>query len=279
VRLVRPYRAERTFFVKREEAGLPLAQVLAERFPFRSTDVWQQRIAAGSIHTDGNHVCISEGNRVVHITAETVEPSVPDLLACLKDEGNWSVWFKPAPLPMHAGGRYHRNTFETMVREKLERPVFLVHRLDSVTSGLVLVAHDAETARILTNAFEDKRAEKIYAAVVSGTPEPVLWQCKLPVRRKSGYVFETHPDGSTAETLFERVETDGQVSLVLCRPLTGRTHQLRLHLRATGFPIVDDPVYGAQVENPTDSILQNAAISLVHIALRIPGLDIPELLC
>jgi RluA family pseudouridine synthase len=278
VRLVRPYKAERTFYIKAPEAGRSLAGVLHTRFPFRSEAAWTGRILEGTISVDGDPAKVKEGARVVHVSTETVEPSVPDLATCLKDNGNWSVWFKPAPLPMHAGGRYQFNTMEYIVKEKTGRPVYIIHRLDAVTSGLVLVAHDAKTAAQLTQQFSDRQTEKVYAAIVYGVPNQQSWQVNLPVKRKKGYVFEAHPDGQSAETNFEFLESDGEKSLVLCKPVTGRTHQIRVHLRACGHPIFDDPVYGAQVENPSDNILQNSAISLVHIGLRIPGMDIPALL-
>jgi 23S rRNA pseudouridine955/2504/2580 synthase len=129
----------------------------------------------------------------------------------------------------------------------------LAHRLDRGTSGIVLLGLSAEGLRGLTEAFRRREVAKTYLALVSGRPEQDEFVVDLPLRRErkdtrnGAKVSVSHaPDALTAETAFRVVARDARrgLALVEARPRTGRTHQIRAHLRAAKLPIVGDPVYG-----------------------------------
>ena len=131
-----------------------------------------------------------------------------------------------------------------------ERPR-LVHRLDKDTSGVLLLARTAAAARWLTAAFRAKDAEKLYWAITAGIPKPREGRIDLPIAKLPGRRGEKmdidEEEGKRSITDFMVVEAVGkQAAFVAMRPVTGRTHQLRVHMQAIGTPIQGDGKYGGQ---------------------------------
>lgn len=121
-----------------------------------------------------------------------------------------------------------------------------VHRLDADTTGILLLAKSLGAVDSIGRLFETRRMDKVYLAVVDGLPPQKAWTTRLslgpdPVQRGR---MRADPRGKSAETAFRVVQSDGRRSLVEARPFTGRTHQIRVHLAAGGFPIVGDVLYG-----------------------------------
>lgn len=121
-----------------------------------------------------------------------------------------------------------------------------VHRLDADTSGILLLAKSQGALDVYSALFESRRMEKTYLAVVYGRPKNREWVCRLklaPDPRNIGRM-KTNPHGKPAETLFRVLDSFEDTTLIEARPLTGRTHQIRVHLTESGFPIVGDDLYG-----------------------------------
>ena len=131
--------------------------------------------------------------------------------------------------------------------EAAERPK-LVHRLDKDTSGVLLLARDAASARALTAAFRSKATRKVYWALVVGAPENARGIIDQPLVKQGVAGREKvgpDPDrGQAATTLYQLVRRCGRVAWLLLMPLTGRTHQLRAHCALSAMPIVGDGKYG-----------------------------------
>lgn len=132
--------------------------------------------------------------------------------------------------------------------------VFPVHRLDKEVGGVILYALSAEAHRFLNTAFERRRVRKTYLAVVHGTVTADKGVISRPIRAfGSGRMAVDDARGKPSETGFEVLGRNGRFSLVRLRPLTGRRHQLRVHLYSMGHPIAGDGRYGAagmQVGHP-----------------------------
>ncbi len=123
-----------------------------------------------------------------------------------------------------------------------------VHRLDADTSGVMLFAKSEGAMRAMSDMFESRRMEKTYLAVVEGKPRQPEWTCELPIGpdpAKFGRMrVDESPDGKDAETHFRTLMSTDRFTLIEASPLTGRTHQIRLHLAESGCPIMCDELYG-----------------------------------
>ena len=140
------------------------------------------------------------------------------------------------------------------IKRKYEKPgaVFLgvVHRLDRPVSGVVLFARTSKAAARLSEQFRKRSVEKVYRAIVAGTPperEAVLqdWLWKDPGRNVTQVVREGTPGAQQAALAIKRLRTAGGRSLVEVRPVTGRSHQIRVQLASRGWPILGDGKYGS----------------------------------
>jgi len=155
---------------------------------------------------------------------------------------------KPADLPVLPDGWQPDAPY---LRQKLEDEygaIFVVHRLDKITSGVMVFARTAEAHRRLNRQFEQHTVKKVYQAIVEGVPpwdeHTARHMLQTNVGRKHRTVV-VHKRGKNSETHF-KVLKRGQVGvLVEAHPTTGRTHQVRVHLSALGFPLLGDVLYGA----------------------------------
>lgn len=179
------------------------------------------------------------------------------------ESDDWIVVDKPAPLIVHPANRQPEPTLlgglESLLAYEIQNGASLgiVTRLDRETSGLVLVAKTTRAARELGWIFERREAHKEYLAIVRGWPGQDHWACEDPILRAGElgpsdiWVRQiTHPAGRECftrfqvENRFERAE--GKFSVIRCFPETGRMHQIRVHLAASGFPILGDKIYSGK---------------------------------
>lgn len=122
----------------------------------------------------------------------------------------------------------------------------IVHRLDRDTSGVIIGARHAESALLLQEQFSKRKSKKIYLAIVEGHPKLDSANIDLPIGRNKSKpsTFRVDPSGKSAFTKYEVLEKNDSYSLLKLQPLSGRTHQLRVHLRYINTPILGDRIYG-----------------------------------
>lgn len=181
---------------------------------------------------------------------------VPEFRVLYEDDGVVVV-DKAAPLLTHPTGEKNEPTLWHGLHELLSYEVAtggqvsLINRLDRETSGITLVAKNAAAARELGKAMQSRLLHKEYFAVVQGSPVWCSACCAEPLLRMETvaptrvHVRQCcHPLGKQCRTEFEVLQRCGSRSLLLCRPHTGRMHQIRVHAAYMGHPLVGDKIYG-----------------------------------
>jgi 23S rRNA pseudouridine1911/1915/1917 synthase len=183
---------------------------------------------------------------------------------------------KPAGLVVHPT---YKNTSGTLlnavlwrVRDRVEAQPGILTRLDKDTSGLVVIALTPDIHAVMQKDAAAGRTRKQYLAVVCGSPEPEQGQIALPLARDPidrRRVIVT-PEGAVAETRYEVLSRDAGRAVVRCELVTGRTHQIRVHLAARGWPILGDRVYGTEDTSIFRQALHAWRITLPHPTTRQP---------
>ncbi|MEO7100351.1 MAG: sulfurtransferase [Luteolibacter sp.] len=233
--------------------GYELLDALCGIFPQVPREEWEARCDAGRFVNYGgtvrgkNHV-VRGGERVVQIFPPDVEPPVSAEIQVLHEDEAILLVHKPAPLPMHASGRFHRNTLQHILNDvyapKYPRPV---HRLDANTSGLVLFARTRHFSRLLQRQFIEGTVDKRYLVRALGHPEQDTFFSESAISSEPD-VMGTRKidevDGLASRTDFTVIErcADG-TTLMEAKLGTGRTNQIRIHLWELGMPVVGDPAY------------------------------------
>lgn len=227
---------------KQEERRRLDQRLVAEHGEYNRS-ILQRFIRQGFVTVDGRiakkpNMLISEDQRVVLVVPETSQNERQRPPVIFEDE-NVLVLDKPAGLLSMKKGEYSAET-------TLENFGLLVHRLDRDTSGVVILAKNEATQKLLRKQFQDRKVKKTYYAVVCGRPKLDEAMIDLPLARnlRRPTTFQVDPNGKPAQTQYRLLRTNDNYSLLELKPTTGRTHQLRVHLKYLGVPILGDPVYG-----------------------------------
>jgi len=177
---------------------------------------------------------------------------------------------KPAGLPVLPEGWDREAPWLVKILEAAHGRIWVVHRLDKVTSGVMLFARTADAHRHLNRQFELHTVEKVYHAILTGLPHWEEKTIRAPLRANVGHSHRTVVDdrnGKSSETAFRVMQRGQAHTLAEVRPQTGRTHQVRAHAYALGFPLLGDRLYGAQetglIARPA---LHAYSLSFVHPA-------------
>lgn len=196
----------------------------------------------GEIVTKPNTKILPEARIILKVPDA---PKLPPRPPVIYEDSHVLVVNKPAGLLSMAKGEY-------CPEATLENYGLLVHRLDRDTSGVVILAKDPETQTMLRKQFQDRKTHKTYYAIVEGRPKLDSAIIDLPIARnlKHPTTFQVAENGKLSQTLYKVLEANDKYSLLELKPTTGRTHQLRVHLKYLGTPIAGDPVYGDEKSAP-----------------------------
>lgn len=270
--------------------GWTIVEFLAHRFKYHTADGWEDRVRRRWVRVNGEEV---EPGHVVYkddAVAYTIwhaEPDVDYRYDVLYEDDDILAVAKSGNIPVHACGVFITHTLIARLREDFGPGVNLCHRLDRETSGVVVLAKNKETNRVLARQFSEGQVEKEYLAVVYGRVSPrtlvidapigkVDIRYQYPVEYEYGkendlatYLPKRVVDiekGKAACTRAEVVRAGDEFSVLRVVPEQGRTNQIRVHLAHAGHPIVGDKIYGLQGEL-RDELLREGLTDGVRAAL------------
>jgi 23S rRNA pseudouridine955/2504/2580 synthase len=286
--------------VTADETDIRLDRWFRRHFPGLAQGAIQKLCRTGQVRVDGRRVeaatrlAAGQSVRIPPLPATPAEPRPPAAIdpavardlqrAVIYRDDHIIVLDKPYGLPVQGGPgiAHHLDGLLDALRFGGERPR-LVHRLDRDTSGLLVLARTPGVAGKLAAAFRTRAVEKTYWAVVAGRPVPVEGRIDLPLRRIGGPRGErTAPagrgDADAAHAITEYRTRDNaaqKLAWLELRPLTGRTHQLRVHCVALGAPILGDVKYAQPDQNNAGSALVSGLSDRLHLHARMLRLPHP----
>lgn len=195
----------------------------------------REHISAGRVQVNRRRVAVAsrevaDGDQLMLI------PETASSLVVLESHENWVAFDKPAGMPTQPARDRRHVSLEDLARAQY-RSIYVVHRLDTPTSGVVLFARNREAAAALSGFFASGEMKKRYVAVAEGRIEREI-TIDTPVREKAAMTIVRPVRGSRYGTM---VEVD---------ILTGRTHQIRIHLASAGTPVAGDRRYGSTINAP-----------------------------
>ena len=281
--------------VTESQAGLRLDRALGELFPDHSRSALARLIEEGHVRINsrpaGKASQRVESGQTIEIEFPEAAPAgveAQDLpLTVLYEDEDLVVIDKPAGLVVHpAAGHADQTLVNALLFRVKDLSVIggeirpgIVHRLDKDTSGVMVIAKHDEAHRKLTADWGTERVRKEYLALVYGTPSSDRGTIDAPIGRdpRDRKRMAVVANGRRAVTEYEVQERYRYVSLVRCRLRTGRTHQIRVHLKHLGHPIVGDPVYsGPQWRGIPDKRVQRTLAALGRQALHAAKLTFPH---
>lgn len=291
-----PEPVARVLSINAHHAGRRLDAYLALRFSDWSRAAFTRWVREGLVTSDQRALkpsTILREGEVLRITIPGIAPTgeAPPLPPVLFEDEDLLIVDKPAGLLMHAAGQKWSYGLIGIARDaRPDAAIDLAHRLDRDTSGVVVVTKTVEANRTMKEAFQSRRVSKVYHALVRGVPPWGEERCEAPLGPALGAGVELrrgpNPAGDTASTGFRVLQRIGSGlaghALVECSPLTGRTHQIRAHLEAIGYPILGDKLYGQPDDvflehlrvGPTDRV--RAAIGFARHCLHARALTFPH---
>ncbi len=278
------------------EAGQRLDRFLAAKMPEQSRTQIQNLIKQGEVTVDGMRVKpgyrLSTGNTVVArvpVVEDTALVAQRIPLDIIYEDEDVVVVNKPAGMVVHPAPGHEAGTLVNALLahfpelagfietdEETARRPGIVHRLDKQTSGLIVVAKHEAARRFLQGQFKQRKVRKTYVALLEGRLQPPDGIIEAPIGRDPKdrkRMAVRQRGGRPARTVYHLIEYFDDYTLVTVQPVTGRTHQIRVHLAAIGHPVVGDRVYGYRRQR---SGLRRQFLHAWKLALTLPSGEMRE---
>ncbi len=254
LRRVVPYNFVYKSSVKQRWLGRSIYDVFSSEFKDRTSEYYKWAIENAKITVNNEQVDpeFVLGNKdIIRHTIHRHEPPVSSekIEIVHHSPASLLVVNKPASIPVHGSGRYNFNTLVNILKEEYGFKQDLIHpvnRIDRLTSGIVFFSLSTKDAQSMFHIFNDRQIQKTYLCRVKGDfPFTEPYTCDEPIKTVDHKLTlnQVHPDGKECKTVFRKLSFNGRTSLVECLPLTGRSHQIRVHLQHLGYPIANDPLY------------------------------------
>jgi 23S rRNA pseudouridine1911/1915/1917 synthase len=228
------------------------ADYYAQRYRHSNRAEWQQRIQSGQVLLNNaettTETILLAGQRLSYHRSPWQEPDVPLTFEVLYEDAELMVVAKPSGLPVLPGGGFLEHTLLWQLQQRYPHETPLpIHRLGRGTSGLMLLARSPNARAHLSQQLRDRQMHKIYRALAQGNSMPDRFSITEPIGKQPhpllGYVYAVQPQGAFAQSDCQVLRRDAATALLEVTILTGRPHQIRIHLAAAGHPLVGDPLY------------------------------------
>tara|TARA_B110000858_G_scaffold130062_1_gene147877 strand:+ start:5955 stop:6848 length:894 start_codon:yes stop_codon:yes gene_type:complete len=229
-------------------------EYLVLKFPSITSDVWKQRMADGKVHWHNGELInkdspFSAQQRVYYYREVEHEPVIPFAEEIIFQDELILVAYKPHFLPVTPGGGYVEECLQNRLRTKTgNQQLQAMHRIDKATAGLVLFSVNPSSRQHYHHLFASHQVNKTYQAIASTNSNPPIvnhqWEIKNRVE-KTGTRFLMHVVEGQANS-YSRIrclQCSADKALFELNPITGKTHQLRLHMQGLGWPILHDTYY------------------------------------
>ncbi len=238
--------------------GTPLLGYLCERFPFIGADIWRRRLNSGMVVDSqgtplNEHALFQAGSTLFYYreVSRDSEPRIPFSEQIVWHDKHLIIADKPHFLPVTPSGRFLHETLLTRLRLRPDlqhlnpEHITPIHRLDKDTAGIVLFSCNPDTRAAYHDLFHRKAIRKTYHALAA-TRTDLAYPLTVRSRLERGDPFfttrETVGEPNSC-TQIELLQTHGSISLYRLTPITGKKHQLRVHMMQLGMPLLNDPLY------------------------------------
>lgn len=233
-------------------SGQRIDRYLASRYSYLSRVEWQREISRGKILINGSVLNRHDrktrtGDVIFYTGRDAVEPEVDANYSILYEDDYLIGINKPANLPVHPAGIFYHNTLISFMQKRMGVKLHPLHRLDRETSGIIVISKDPGIARKFQERFSS--VKKSYLAIVHGVPREKTFTVDMPMEPDKSALLK-HKKAAfrgasiEARTKFITTYSNNGFSLVEAIPYTGRQHQIRVHLKWAGHPILGDRMYG-----------------------------------
>lgn len=234
--------------------GLTVLDYYTQHYRHSSRVEWQSRIIAGQILLDGTQTTaethLSRGQWLTYHRPPWREPEVPLSFEVLHEDAELLVVAKPAGLPVLPGGGFLEHTLLWQLQQRYPQSTPApIHRLGRGTSGLMLLARSPQTRAGLSQQMRDRQIRKTYRAIAQAVPDTLnTFVVTQPIGKVPhpvlGDVYAATAEGLPAHSECQVLKRSSQTTLLEVTILTGRPHQIRIHLAAVGYPLWGDRFYG-----------------------------------
>lgn len=254
LRKVYPYTYMYQCYTKRRWLGKRLSDVIRQEFRALTPEQILRRFELKYHLVNGKPADLdyklNDNDFVCNIAHRHELPVLATPIKIIHQDNNLVVIDKPPSMPIHPCGRYRHNSILTIMKKDYNyTDLYVVHRLDRLVSGVLILARNSQQASIMEKQIADRDVEKEYVCRVEGEfpeGEVIVEKGLMTLSRKVGITIVNDEKGKPSKTIFKRLSYNGISSAVLCKPLTGRMHQIRVHLQYLGYPIVNDGLYNSE---------------------------------
>lgn len=236
-----------------------LLEFLLRRFRYLDDQQWRENINSKRLWVDGKlgsaNLKLHDNQKIVYLRPDFLEPAVDPHFDIIYEDDSLIALCKSGNLPTSPSGKYYKNTLVYLVKSQFGlKKLYTLHRLDRETSGVIIFAKRHEIAQTMATHFRNKLVQKKYSAILSrqlpqssgqSFPEAFI---SLPIGKdlnsKIRIKQSVNSHGKPCQTYFREKEKIADYSLVEVRPITGRTHQIRVHAAHIGCAVLGDKLYG-----------------------------------